>query len=190
MLLNRLASEPNCRVLLIESICTDPIVLAHNIAMKLSSPDYKGIEEAQARDDFRKRLENYEKAYQTLDEEDEEDGIQYCKLINVGKKVKDGHFFFFFFHYNGPFRIHSRSLATQQPLYGLRDTSFRIDHCLQHSRLSSGTVHLLPDELQPFTQMYMANTARRKLRQHSWKDRYVTDVGLTDPSTWMNMTTQ
>ncbi|KAF9345149.1 hypothetical protein BGX34_004988 [Mortierella sp. NVP85] len=87
MLLNRLASEPNCRVLLIESICTDPIVLAHNIAMKLSSPDYKGIEEAQARDDFRKRLENYEKAYQTLDEEDEEDGIQYCKLINVGKKV-------------------------------------------------------------------------------------------------------
>jgi len=118
MLLNRLASEPNCRVLLIESICTDPIVLAHNIAMKLSSPDYKGIEEAQARDDFRKRLENYEKAYQTLDEEDEEDGIQYCKLINVGKKVKDGHFFFFFFttmaHFesiHAPWRLNNPSMA-------------------------------------------------------------------------------
>jgi 6-phosphofructo-2-kinase len=55
--------------------------------MKLSSPDYKGMDEKQARDDFKKRLENYERAYQTLGEEDEEDGIQYCKLINVGKKV-------------------------------------------------------------------------------------------------------
>ncbi|KAI8595606.1 6-phosphofructo-2-kinase-domain-containing protein [Dissophora ornata] len=87
MLLNRLESEPNCRVLFIESICTDPVVLAHNISMKLSSPDYKGMDQAQARADFKKRLENYERAYQTLDEEDEEDGIQYCKLINVGKKV-------------------------------------------------------------------------------------------------------
>ncbi|KAF9344022.1 hypothetical protein BGX26_004903, partial [Mortierella sp. AD094] len=55
--------------------------------MKLSSPDYKGMDEARARDDFRKRLENYERSYQTLGEDDEEDGIQYCKLINVGKKV-------------------------------------------------------------------------------------------------------
>ncbi|KAF8926733.1 hypothetical protein BGZ58_010957 [Dissophora ornata] len=67
----------------------DPVVLAHNISMKLSSPDYKGMDQAQARADFKKRLENYERAYQTLDEEDEEDGIQYCKLINVGKKSVD-----------------------------------------------------------------------------------------------------
>lgn len=57
--------------------------------MKLSSPDYMGMDEKQARDDFRKRLENYERAYQTLGEDDEEDGIQYCKLINVGKKVSE-----------------------------------------------------------------------------------------------------
>ncbi|KAK3846776.1 MAG: 6-phosphofructo-2-kinase-domain-containing protein [Linnemannia gamsii] len=87
LLLNRLEAEPNCRVLFIESICTDPVVLAHNLTMKLSSPDYEGMDEKQARDDFRKRLENYERAYQTLGEDDEEDGIQYCKLINVGKKV-------------------------------------------------------------------------------------------------------
>ncbi|KAF9392786.1 hypothetical protein CPC16_003014 [Podila verticillata] len=87
MLLNRLKSEPNCRVLFIESICTDPVVLAQNITMKLMSPDYKGMDETQAREDFRKRLENYESAYQTLGEEDEDEGIQYCKLINVGKKV-------------------------------------------------------------------------------------------------------
>ncbi|KAG9063789.1 hypothetical protein KI688_003901 [Linnemannia hyalina] len=74
-------------VLFIESICTDPVVLAHNLTMKLSSPDYKDMDERQAREDFRKRLENYERAYQTLGEDDEEDGIQYCKLINVGKKV-------------------------------------------------------------------------------------------------------
>lgn len=87
LLLNRLEAEPNCRVLFIESICTDPVVLAHNLSMKLSSPDYKGMDEKQARADFKKRLENYERAYQTLGEDDEEDGIQYCKLINVGKKV-------------------------------------------------------------------------------------------------------
>ncbi|KAG0092521.1 hypothetical protein BGZ92_009513 [Podila epicladia] len=87
MLLNRLKSEPNCRVLFIESICTDPVVLEQNITMKLMSPDYKGMDETQAREDFRKRLENYERAYQTLGEEDEDEGIQYCKLINVGKKV-------------------------------------------------------------------------------------------------------
>lgn len=89
MLLDRLKSEPNCRVLFIESICTDPVVLEHNITMKLMSPDYKGMDETQAREDFRKRLENYERAYQTLGEEDEDEGIQYCKLINVGKKVRE-----------------------------------------------------------------------------------------------------
>ncbi|KAG0347780.1 hypothetical protein BG004_006952, partial [Podila humilis] len=87
MLLNRLKCEPNCRVLFVESICTDPVVLAQNISMKLMSPDYKGMDEVQAREDFKKRLENYESAYQTLGEEDEDEGIQYCKLINVGKKV-------------------------------------------------------------------------------------------------------
>ncbi|KAG0332879.1 hypothetical protein BG000_009658 [Podila horticola] len=65
----------------------DPVVLAQNITMKLKSPDYKGMDETLAREDFRKRLENYERAYQTLGEEDEDEGIQYCKLINVGKKV-------------------------------------------------------------------------------------------------------
>ncbi|KAG0230685.1 hypothetical protein BGW42_000803 [Actinomortierella wolfii] len=87
MLLKRLESEPNCRVLFIESICTDPIVLAQNITMKLSSPDYKGVNEQTAREDFRKRLENYEKAYQTLGDEEEDEGTPYCKLVNVGKKV-------------------------------------------------------------------------------------------------------
>ncbi|KAG0056415.1 hypothetical protein BGZ83_005130 [Gryganskiella cystojenkinii] len=87
LLLNRLRLEPNCRVLFIESICTDPVVLAQNMNMKLMSPDYKGVNETRAREDFRRRLENYERAYQPLNEEDEEDQIQYCKLINVGKKV-------------------------------------------------------------------------------------------------------
>ncbi|KAF9978316.1 hypothetical protein BGZ73_002907 [Actinomortierella ambigua] len=87
LLLKRLESEPNCRVLFIESICTDPVVLAHNISMKLSSPDYQGMNAQVASEDFRKRLENYEKAYQTLGEEEEDEGTPYCKLINVGKKV-------------------------------------------------------------------------------------------------------
>jgi 6-phosphofructo-2-kinase len=55
--------------------------------LKLSGPDYKDKDPVVALKDFKTRVENYETAYEPLGEWEEEQDVQYCKLINVGKKV-------------------------------------------------------------------------------------------------------
>ncbi|KAJ1984222.1 Fructose-2,6-bisphosphatase [Dimargaris verticillata] len=87
LLLDRCQKEPNCSLLFVESICDDDRVVRHNIQMKLMSPDYQHMEPADARRDFLARLQNYERAYQTLGSWEERHDVQYCKIINVGKKV-------------------------------------------------------------------------------------------------------
>jgi 6-phosphofructo-2-kinase len=37
--------------------------------------------------DFKNRIANYEKVYQTISEEEEIQNISYIKIINVGRKV-------------------------------------------------------------------------------------------------------
>lgn len=63
-------------------------VLESNMRLKLSGPDYKNVDPEEALDDFRIRVANYEKAYEPISEEEEKADVEYCKLINVGKKVK------------------------------------------------------------------------------------------------------
>lgn len=63
-------------------------VLESNMRLKLSGPDYKNVDPEEALDDFRRRVANYERAYETIGEEEEKTDVEYCKLINVGKKVK------------------------------------------------------------------------------------------------------
>ncbi|KAI9478059.1 MAG: 6-phosphofructo-2-kinase-domain-containing protein [Benjaminiella poitrasii] len=87
LLINRLAKEPEIRILLIESVCTDQEMLERNFRLKLSGPDYKNKDPTQSLADFRARVANYEKAYQPVGDWEEENDIQFCKLINVGKKV-------------------------------------------------------------------------------------------------------
>ncbi|KAG0170505.1 hypothetical protein DFQ30_002371 [Apophysomyces sp. BC1015] len=87
LLIERLESEPEIKALLLESVCTDKRVLERNFRLKLLGPDYKKKNPAEALADFRSRVANYEKAYQSVGEWEEENDIQYCKLINVGKKV-------------------------------------------------------------------------------------------------------
>ena len=53
--------------------------------VKTTSPDYKGQDPEAAAKDFRNRIRNYEKVYQTIDE-DEKD-LTYVKLIDVGGQV-------------------------------------------------------------------------------------------------------
>jgi 6-phosphofructo-2-kinase len=60
----------------VESICTDQAVLETNIQMKLRGPDYVGMDPDLAIKDFRARIENYEKTYQTISEEEEADGVR------------------------------------------------------------------------------------------------------------------
>lgn len=71
--------------LFVESKCDDEDMIMSNILeVKTTSPDYKGQDPEEAAQDFRNRIRNYEKVYETLDE-DEAD-LTYVKLINVGSQ--------------------------------------------------------------------------------------------------------
>ncbi|KAK9465063.1 6-phosphofructo-2-kinase-domain-containing protein [Lipomyces arxii] len=88
--LNRVKDRSNgaLKVLFLESVCDDKELLEQNIRLKLSGPDYKGQDPDVALADFRMRVKNYEKTYETIgDAEEKVDGFQYVKMINVGKKV-------------------------------------------------------------------------------------------------------
>lgn len=81
-------SNGELKVLFLESICSDPTILDTNIRLKLSGPDYKDMDPELALKDFIGRLQNYESAYETIDESEESiPGFQYVKMIDVGKKV-------------------------------------------------------------------------------------------------------
>lgn len=76
----------NIETLFVESKCDDEELIMSNILeVKTTSPDYVGQDPEAAAADFRNRIRNYEKVYQTIDE-DERD-LTYVKLINVGKQV-------------------------------------------------------------------------------------------------------
>lgn len=81
-------SNGELKVLFLESICSDPAILEANIRLKLSGPDYRSMDPEVALRDFVGRLRNYEKAYETIDDLEEQiPGFQYVKMIDVGKKV-------------------------------------------------------------------------------------------------------
>lgn len=76
----------NIETLFVESKCDDEELVMSNIMdVKTSSADYSGQNPEDAARDFRERIKNYEKVYQTIDE-DEAD-MTYVKLINVGSQV-------------------------------------------------------------------------------------------------------
>ncbi|KAI5841449.1 6-phosphofructo-2-kinase-domain-containing protein [Morchella snyderi] len=74
-------------VLFLESECHDQQLLEANMRLKLSGPDYKGQDPVKALEDFKKRVAIYEKNYVTLGEYEEKQGMQYIKMIDVGRKV-------------------------------------------------------------------------------------------------------
>ncbi|KAI9209890.1 6-phosphofructo-2-kinase-domain-containing protein [Polychytrium aggregatum] len=87
MLLERVAQEKSIRCIFVESICTEGEVLDQNIRMKLRGPDYLNMDSELAIQDFCKRIRNYEVGYETISQEEEDNGMGYIKIINVGKKV-------------------------------------------------------------------------------------------------------
>ncbi|KAJ3057115.1 hypothetical protein HK102_011100, partial [Quaeritorhiza haematococci] len=86
-LLDRVSREKHMRFIFIESICTDKNLLEANMKMKLKGPDYVKVPEEVAMRDFQERIRNYERAYETIGEEEESKGVSFIKIINVGKKV-------------------------------------------------------------------------------------------------------
>ena len=76
----------NIHTLYVESKCdSEEIVMGNILEVKTTSPDYVGQDPEDAAKDFRNRIRNYEKVYQTIDE-DEKD-LTYAKVIDVGKQV-------------------------------------------------------------------------------------------------------
>eukprot|EP00536_Pseudo-nitzschia_multiseries_P013491 jgi/Psemu1/68735/estExt_Genemark1.C_5770009 len=74
----------NIKTIFVESICDDEAILLSNIhKVKLSTPDYKGVEENKAVADFMARRANYEKYYETVEEEDG----PFCKIVNSHRYV-------------------------------------------------------------------------------------------------------
>lgn len=72
--------------LFVESKCDDEDLIMSNILeVKTTSPDYIGSDPEKAAQDFRNRIKNYEKVYQTID--DEESDLTYLKIMDVGKQV-------------------------------------------------------------------------------------------------------
>jgi 6-phosphofructo-2-kinase/fructose-2,6-biphosphatase 2 len=81
----RVAKEPGMMLIFLESICDDPAVIAANVALKVSSgdPDYKDISPETAKADFLRRIQEYEKVYQTITEPH----LSYLRITNVGRQV-------------------------------------------------------------------------------------------------------
>ncbi|SCU88487.1 LADA_0E10462g1_1 [Lachancea dasiensis] len=72
------------KVLFLESVCSDKEMVEKNIKLKLFGPDYKGKDPEASLNDFKGRLSNYLKAYEQVDDDE---NVQYIKMIDVGKKV-------------------------------------------------------------------------------------------------------
>ncbi|KAI1178262.1 bifunctional 6-phosphofructo-2-kinase/fructose-2,6-bisphosphate 2-phosphatase [Nemania sp. FL0916] len=81
------AREPKLGILFIESVCKNPELLEANMRLKLSGPDYKDKDPVKSLADFRARVKAYESAYVPLGDYEEEHGMQYIKMIDVGKKL-------------------------------------------------------------------------------------------------------
>ena len=72
----------------VESVCDDEELLEENFRFKVRhSPDFKGMTEKEAIADLRKRVEKYELAYQTIDD----DAQSYIKIFNLSSKLLVNH---------------------------------------------------------------------------------------------------
>ncbi|KAI0029409.1 bifunctional 6-phosphofructo-2-kinase/fructose-2,6-bisphosphate 2-phosphatase [Vararia minispora EC-137] len=81
----RVAREVGFQVIFLESVCSDPEVIAANVALKVSSgdPDYKDMDPETAKRDFLRRIKEYEAVYETLTEPK----LSYLRITNIGKQA-------------------------------------------------------------------------------------------------------
>lgn len=83
----RKRAGPELGILFLESSCVDKDLLEANMRLKLSGPDYKGKDPADALEDFKKRVALYERSYVPLGEYEEKHDMAYIQMIDVGRKV-------------------------------------------------------------------------------------------------------
>ncbi|KAI5288320.1 hypothetical protein KEM54_005304 [Ascosphaera aggregata] len=78
---------PDLNVIFLESKCEDQTLIESNIRLKLSGPDYKGKDPAASLQDFKCRIDMYEKTYIPLGQYEEENNMPYVQTIDVSRKV-------------------------------------------------------------------------------------------------------
>lgn len=72
-------------VIFIEMVCDDLRIVEANIReTKITSPDYVGVEPDRAVEDFRQRIEHYERAWEPISDET----LSYIRLIDIGRRVE------------------------------------------------------------------------------------------------------
>lgn len=79
--------DPDINVLFLESRAQDKTLLESNMRLKLSGPDYKDKDPEWALQDFKKRVERYESQYVELGDHEEQNGMPYCSMVDVGRKM-------------------------------------------------------------------------------------------------------
>mmetsp|Transcript_12628 Transcript_12628/g.31039 ORF Transcript_12628/g.31039 Transcript_12628/m.31039 type:complete len:739 (-) Transcript_12628:113-2329(-) len=125
-------------VLFIESICNNKQVLKNNKLCKIrNSPDYKGWTMEKALGDLEKRIENYEKAYEPV----QDDSLSYVKLIDLQSKVVCNNIYGSIANMIVRFLMCIHTL--QAPIYLCRAASFpKATHKAENSRPMSPTSRL------------------------------------------------
>ncbi|KAK0939891.1 6-phosphofructo-2-kinase [Friedmanniomyces endolithicus] len=83
----RKRAGPDLNVLFLESRCVDENLLEANMRLKLCGPDYKDMDPVVALEDFRRRIQVYEKAYVPLGDYEEKLNMPYIQMIDVGRKI-------------------------------------------------------------------------------------------------------
>ncbi|KAH8862419.1 6-phosphofructo-2-kinase/fructose-2,6-bisphosphatase [Schistosoma japonicum] len=76
----------NLQVIFVESICKDKKLIQENVLeVKVNSPDYKSMDKEEALKDFLKRIEHYERRYESIDDDLDKDW-SYIKIFDQGKR--------------------------------------------------------------------------------------------------------
>uniref|UniRef100_K3WPZ1 6-phosphofructo-2-kinase domain-containing protein n=1 Tax=Globisporangium ultimum (strain ATCC 200006 / CBS 805.95 / DAOM BR144) TaxID=431595 RepID=K3WPZ1_GLOUD len=87
-ILNKVRAHHNIRVMFVESICDNKELLEANYRRKLSNDDYVGKDPEQALADFRQRVAEYERVYQTVEDTEDGGNVCYVKVYNAGEKIQ------------------------------------------------------------------------------------------------------
>uniref|UniRef100_A0A7S3PZQ0 6-phosphofructo-2-kinase domain-containing protein n=1 Tax=Chaetoceros debilis TaxID=122233 RepID=A0A7S3PZQ0_9STRA len=86
--IKRAGKKTGC--IFVESVCDDEELLEENFRFKVqNSPDFRGMTESEAIADLRIRVQKYEEAYETVDD----DAQSYIKIFNLSSKVLVNHIY-------------------------------------------------------------------------------------------------
>ncbi|ETP41609.1 hypothetical protein F442_11319 [Phytophthora nicotianae P10297] len=87
-ILEKVSSHRNVRVMFVESICDNEALLEANYRRKLLNADYKDKDPEVALADFRQRVHEYQKVYETVEDTEDGDNACYVKVYNAGEKIQ------------------------------------------------------------------------------------------------------